>query len=200
MRQSMSRLAGAACLAAALSGCGSSHTQTVTVGTHTAATPFTELIASDKTGVIRIEAHNCEGGDVGTGVLLTPRLVATVDHVVSEASRIELKHESHFVANGLPQCGQNSPPVSDTVAQCGQTRVGVDSRSTSVGASGIGPVSSASDTTSPRFGSALIRPGHYSATRCPTLAVVSGPPRSGPRNTAQCRGCGMRLPSLVRLQ
>ena len=85
-----------------LSACGSQKAHTATALARTGARPpsFTRLIAFDDTGVIRIEARTCEGTDIGTGFLITPRLVATVDHVVDQATLIDLKHESQTVAIG----------------------------------------------------------------------------------------------------
>ena len=50
--------------------------------------------------MIRIQAQTCAGSDIGTGFLLSPTLVATVDHVVSGASQIELLQGGVKVATG----------------------------------------------------------------------------------------------------
>lgn len=92
-----------ACIAALMAGCGAGKTKTVTVSAHPStpsAPPFTRLIATDETGVIRIEASTCEGKDIGTGFVITPQLVATVDHVVADATLIDLKQNGVLVATG----------------------------------------------------------------------------------------------------
>ena len=57
-----------------------------------------ELAAEVRSGVIRIEASGCNGEGVGSGLLIGSRLVATVEHVVAGASRIDLKREGKILA------------------------------------------------------------------------------------------------------
>lgn len=86
-----------------VTGCGATSTKTVTIAPAQKASPppsFTQLLATDKTGVIRIEGTSCSGGDIGTGFLISPRLVATVDHVTDEATKIVLKQDGVPVATG----------------------------------------------------------------------------------------------------
>jgi hypothetical protein len=47
---------------------------------------------------VRIEVATCDGDGVGSGFLLSPRLVATVEHVVDGAKSIELKQSGKVVA------------------------------------------------------------------------------------------------------
>jgi Trypsin-like peptidase domain len=60
--------------------------------TTTAPISLEDLVARVRTGVIRIETENCDGSGVGTGFLLSPRLIATVEHVVGDAIAIRVKH------------------------------------------------------------------------------------------------------------
>lgn len=50
--------------------------------------------------MIRIEASACGQRSIGTGFLVAPRLVATVDHVVDEATSITLKRGTKVVGHG----------------------------------------------------------------------------------------------------
>src|SRR4051794_32062060 len=50
-----------------------------------------DLVSSVRSGVIRIEVAGCGERAVGTGFLIGPRLVATVEHVVEGAAAIELR-------------------------------------------------------------------------------------------------------------
>jgi S1-C subfamily serine protease len=85
-------------------GCGASSPG----GTPKAANPpsaaqprtFADLVASVRSGIIRIETTTCAGGEIGTGFLLSPRLVATVEHVVNGATAIDLKQGGKVVAHG----------------------------------------------------------------------------------------------------
>lgn len=52
---------------------------------------FADLYAQENDGVIRIETVGCSDGGVGTGFLLSPTLVATVAHVVDQATVISLQ-------------------------------------------------------------------------------------------------------------
>src|SRR5579862_2302927 len=84
---------------AALAGCGGGGSttieQTVTApATSTVASTgpetFPTLVSQVRTGIVRIQATDCRNGDLGTGFLIAPNLVATVDHVVAGAATIEL--------------------------------------------------------------------------------------------------------------
>jgi len=50
--------------------------------------------------VIRIEANGCGTQDIGTGFLIGPRLVATVEHVVAGATSISLVRDGKTLAFG----------------------------------------------------------------------------------------------------
>jgi len=78
-----------------VSGCGSTSaskqaTATTAPPSTTAANPVEALISKTKSGIIRITTATCDGGEIGTGFLLSPRLVATVEHVVDGAQQIKL--------------------------------------------------------------------------------------------------------------
>jgi S1-C subfamily serine protease len=59
-----------------------------------------ELVSLTQSGVIRIEATNCEGGDIGTGFLIGRRLVATVEHVIDGATSVSLVRNGRTLASG----------------------------------------------------------------------------------------------------
>lgn len=113
-RLNMSWMVALACLAATagLVGCGSTST---TSGETTSATvtstssstsaspsqsPAERLIAQTKSGIIRIQATTCDGEAIGTGFLITPTLVATVEHVVDGAAKITLVRNGKVLAHG----------------------------------------------------------------------------------------------------
>lgn len=50
---------------------------------------------------MKIEVETCSGGDIGTGFLVGPRLVATVDHVVGGAQSVALVRNGKTVAHGV---------------------------------------------------------------------------------------------------
>jgi S1-C subfamily serine protease len=60
---------------------------------------FPALYSQVSDGVVRIETTACNGGDVGSGFLIAPDLVATVAHVVSRAVSIVIR------ANGTTTTG-----------------------------------------------------------------------------------------------
>ena len=103
--------------ALSLVGCGSSNkprTSTTTVvtrtvaSTHTSSTsqtsapsdPLAGLVAKVRSAVIRIQTDACGLREIGTGFLIGPRLVATVEHVVDGASSIQLVQDGRPVATG----------------------------------------------------------------------------------------------------
>jgi serine protease Do len=55
-----------------------------------AAQSFADLYRNVSSGVVRIQATTCDGGDVGTGFLIAPNLVATVAHVVNGSAALNL--------------------------------------------------------------------------------------------------------------
>ncbi len=54
------------------------------------AIDLTEIFKRDKSGVVRVETVSCDASGTGTGFLLSPTLVATVNHVVDKAAVIGL--------------------------------------------------------------------------------------------------------------
>lgn len=109
---------GVVACCAALAGCGASHVSapsttapTVTVPASTSAPPpastatqplpasLADLVAKVRSGVLRIEVTACDYSGLGTGFLLGPRLVATVEHVVDGAVSITLKRNGSVVGS-----------------------------------------------------------------------------------------------------
>lgn len=121
----------------ALSACGSSSPQrTVTImattrtvtssQTSSSGDALAELSAKVRSSVIRIETNGCAGGEIGTGFLIGPRLVATVEHVVDGATSVALKQGGRVVATGTVigedqlrdvALVQSSVPITGTVLQ-----------------------------------------------------------------------------------
>lgn len=62
---------------------------------------FAMLYRNEASGVVRIDATTCGGGGVGSGFLLSPRLVATVGHVVAGASAIDVTLGNHTSSGRL---------------------------------------------------------------------------------------------------
>jgi hypothetical protein len=72
-----------------------------TASAHPSAEASTEdLIARVRSGIVKIDALSCNAEAVGTGFLIGPRLVATVDHVVSGATKISLIRNGQRIATG----------------------------------------------------------------------------------------------------
>jgi serine protease Do len=67
----------------------------------TAPASLADLVEKTRSGIIRIETTSCDGKGVGSGFLVGPRLVATVEHVVGGASEIVLKRGDDAVANAV---------------------------------------------------------------------------------------------------
>jgi hypothetical protein len=61
---------------------------------------FPDVVAQVRSGVIRIETTACDHQEIGTGILLSPTLVATVEHVVSGGISIKLKRDGHVIGTG----------------------------------------------------------------------------------------------------
>lgn len=91
----------AATLVCAVAGCGGnvrSVAQTdSTPQPSTSATSPEQLVARVKTGIIRIQTTTCDGEWVGTGFLVGPRQIATVEHVVDGAAAIVLKRRGQTI-------------------------------------------------------------------------------------------------------
>ena len=58
---------------------------------------FADLVAHTRSGVVEIDVDTCDGSASGTGFLIGPRLVATVDHVVDGATSITLKRNGGYL-------------------------------------------------------------------------------------------------------
>lgn len=56
---------------------------------------FAAIYKKQQSGVIRIETISCSASGVGTGFLLSPTLIATVDHVVSDSAVVSLINGDH---------------------------------------------------------------------------------------------------------
>lgn len=90
-------------LAFLLSACGSTKVVVVTTTVKPRAPKppsLTTLLARVRSGVVRIETTTCSGGEIGTGIVIGPRLIATVEHVVDGATSIALKQNGKQVATG----------------------------------------------------------------------------------------------------
>lgn len=88
------------CVGALSSGCAGGDGATETATTVQPTPGFEELVARVRSGVVRVEVETCDERGVGSGFLVGPRLVATVEHVVDGASRIDLKRDGKSVARG----------------------------------------------------------------------------------------------------
>jgi S1-C subfamily serine protease len=96
-----------AILAPVLSACGSSKKVSASPAKPAASQASTrprrqdlaDLVAKVRSGVVRIENGTCAEQAIGTGFLLSPRLVATVEHVADGATSIELKRSGEFIGS-----------------------------------------------------------------------------------------------------
>ncbi len=106
-------LLAAVAAAGAVAGCGSeapvatktaeakpARTATATP-TPTPAPKFADLVEDVRSGVVRIETQKCEGEGVGTGILLAPDLVLTVEHVVDGAVTVHMTPEGQDPVTGV---------------------------------------------------------------------------------------------------
>lgn len=87
-------------------GCGGSG-KTPTTGAaasakkaNVAPPSFAAVVAHVESGVIRVQTTTCTGGEVGTGILISATLVATVEHVVDGAQTITLKRNGKILGRG----------------------------------------------------------------------------------------------------
>jgi S1-C subfamily serine protease len=84
-------------------GCGGHDTTAANSSpTPTPDRSLADVVQRVKSGVMRIEVTVCDGGTVGkgvgTGFLVAPRLVATVQHVIDSAGRIVVKRNGRELA------------------------------------------------------------------------------------------------------
>jgi S1-C subfamily serine protease len=93
----------------AVSGCGNSSTNTTSstaatttrVKAATAQPPsLPDLLARVDSGIVRMQVSGCTESGIGTGFLLGPRLIATVDHVVDGMTSIRLLKNGRSVGLG----------------------------------------------------------------------------------------------------
>jgi serine protease Do len=83
--------------------------ETETAPDESVSVPVPELIAEAESGIVRIETEDCAGkGHIGTGFLIGPELVATVEHVVAGAQRIVLKQKGESLSDRAQVVGANS--------------------------------------------------------------------------------------------
>jgi hypothetical protein len=87
-----------------LPACGGSGTpEQIAVTTTATSAPkppsFADIVDEVRTGVVRIEVETCDGTGTGTGFLIGPRLVATVEHVVDGATTISLMRGGKSLGN-----------------------------------------------------------------------------------------------------
>jgi S1-C subfamily serine protease len=95
----------------AVSGCGGGAKRTRTSQPNTtSASSAEQLVAKVRNGIIRIQTTTCDADYVGTGFVVGPRLVATVEHVVDGAAAIVLKR-NHKVLGSATVIGED--PVRD---------------------------------------------------------------------------------------
>jgi S1-C subfamily serine protease len=95
-------------LGSSLAACGGttnppagSSAKKATSSTTTAITDqLATLVSTTQSGIVRIETTTCAASEVGTGFLIGPRLVATVEHVVDGAVNIRLKQNGKTVGVG----------------------------------------------------------------------------------------------------
>jgi serine protease Do len=67
-----------------------SATATATASATSPPVDFAVLYARQQSGVVRVETTSCDASGVGTGFLLSPTLIATVNHVVDQSAVISL--------------------------------------------------------------------------------------------------------------
>jgi S1-C subfamily serine protease len=88
-------------LVPSLAACGGTSSSAPPTSTHAPTTTnplsFADLVQRIKSGVIRIEVTDCGDSAIGTGFLIKPRLVATVEHVVDGALKIKLKRNGELL-------------------------------------------------------------------------------------------------------
>lgn len=91
---------GAAPRASSTVSAHATETRTKTVTASSSGNSLPTLIAKDRSGIVRIQASGCDATEIGTGFMLGPRLVATVDHVVAGATSIKLLQGGRAVGTG----------------------------------------------------------------------------------------------------
>jgi serine protease Do len=84
-----------------LAGCAGGDRRAASTITAAPTQPtLVQVVATVRTGVVRLETSTCEGTTVGTGFLIGPRLIATVEHVVDGATAISVKQNGRLLTSG----------------------------------------------------------------------------------------------------
>ncbi len=105
MRRFLIGGAALALAAAALTGCGRTQAASPPPATSAPKKPqhrrsLVALVARERSGILKVEAFGCDQRALGTGFLVSPRLVATVQHVIEGAQSIHLIRAGKLVATG----------------------------------------------------------------------------------------------------
>jgi S1-C subfamily serine protease len=92
-------LLGAVSLLVALTGAGCGGSATNSTGAQPPSTlPLPDLIERIKSGIVRIDVTGCGFKATGTGLLVGPREVVTVEHVVDAASTIRIERGGRVIS------------------------------------------------------------------------------------------------------
>ncbi len=96
-------LAATVAVGGLLAGCGTTETvvtvkKVTTTTTRTGSQSLSDVRQRDRRGVVAIDSTSCSGRSIGTGFEVSPRLVATVEHVVDGATSISIKRGGKQVA------------------------------------------------------------------------------------------------------
>jgi S1-C subfamily serine protease len=75
----------------ASAGCGNTSAHVAQRDPSAPQQSFADVVSSVRSGVVKVVAATCDGSSTGTGFLVGPNLVATVDHVVDGAVAVKLK-------------------------------------------------------------------------------------------------------------
>lgn len=77
----------------------SSTTRTSDTGNSPALVDLADTVAAVRSGVVRIRVESCSDRGSGTGMMVSPRHVVTVEHVVDGASRITLERSRNHLGS-----------------------------------------------------------------------------------------------------
>jgi S1-C subfamily serine protease len=78
-------------IALVVAGCGNTSTHVARPRPAVQQRSLADVVAGVRSGVVKVVAATCDGTSTGTGFLIGPNLVATVDHVVDGAVSVKLK-------------------------------------------------------------------------------------------------------------
>lgn len=74
--------------------------QTATAASTLAApVELADTIANVRSGVVRINVTGCDGSGSGSGIIISPRHIVTVEHVIDGASKITLERSRNILGN-----------------------------------------------------------------------------------------------------